>query len=56
MSKLITPTPHQRIPASACRYYKCCENCVHFIGGCTCKRTGKITEETRHCKNFEERG
>lgn len=56
MSKLITPTPHQRIPASACRYYKCCENCEHFIGGMICRRTGKFTEATRHCKNFEERG
>ena len=55
MSKLITPTPHQRIPASARYHYKCCENCEHFIGGMTCRKTGKFTEATRHCKKFEER-
>ena len=55
MSKLITPTPHQRIPISACRYYKCCENCVHFIGGMTCKKKREFTVATRHCKKFEER-
>ena len=55
MSKLITPTPHQKIPLSACRYYKCCETCVDFIGGMTCRKTGKFTEANRHCKKFEER-
>lgn len=61
MSKLITPTPHQKIPASACRYYKCCANCVHFsCNGMSapdgiCTKTGNHTDATRHCKKFEER-
>lgn len=55
MSKLITPTPHQKIPLSVCHHYKCCENCEHFIGGMTCKKTGKIVAKTNHCKKFEER-
>lgn len=61
MSKLITPTPHQRIPASACRYYKCCRNCEHFyydgvFPHGTCAKVDKRTDATRHCKKFEERG
>lgn len=55
MSKLITPTPHQRIPLTACRYYKCCATCANFVDGMTCKKTGKLVEETNHCKKFEGR-
>lgn len=61
MSKLITPTPHQRIPISACHYYKCCANCVYFA--CygvpapkeICVKLRKLVEKTNHCKKFEER-
>lgn len=55
MSKLITPTPHQKIPLSACRYYKCCATCTNFVGSMTCKKKREFTTATRHCKNFEER-